>query len=520
MPYGLLSTGYNPKPQSVVRDEMNASLRAVRGNSIDLSDGSLEGQLVGILSEREGLLWDLGQSIVAAADPDAATDAAQDAVCAITGTFRDEARASSVTETLTGVPATVVAAGSQVRTASTQKYFKTVAPATIAALTAWAPTTAYALGDRRTNASRVYQCITAGTSAGSGGPTTTAADNTDNTVHWRYLGEGTGAVDVAMTSVELDAIVALSGDLTSIQTPTGGWQGAINVRDATLGALEQTNESLRVTRESELAQFGTSTADAIRAAILGITGVVSCSVFENTTDVVDGNGQPAHSVQVLVRGGADADIAQVLYSNVAAGIATFGTTTVAVTDSEGVSHNYNFTRPTLLNIYIDISLKYNPASSTKGGYPSNGDALVKTALVNFGNTIQTGGKDVVPSSVGAAAFPVYVNSVQVIGVQGVLDVTDTRVYTDVIATPTNWAPTTAYVATSGARSVVLNQGRAYICITGGTSAGSGGPLGTGTDITDNTVHWYYLGNTITITPFQIAAFDTSRITVRATAGTV
>lgn len=63
---------------------------------------------------------------------------------------------------------------------------------------AWLATTAYALGDRVANASRYYECIAAGTSAGSGGPTTTAADITDGTAHWTYLGEGTGTFTVPL----------------------------------------------------------------------------------------------------------------------------------------------------------------------------------------------------------------------------------------------------------------------------------------------------------------------------------
>jgi len=54
---------------------------------------------------------------------------------------------------------------------------------------AWAPLTAYATGNTRTNAGRVYTCITAGISAASGGPTTTSLDITDGTVHWQYMGE-------------------------------------------------------------------------------------------------------------------------------------------------------------------------------------------------------------------------------------------------------------------------------------------------------------------------------------------
>jgi hypothetical protein len=54
--------------------------------------------------------------------------------------------------------------------------------------TAWASGTAYSVGDQVLNdTNKVYLCRTAGTSAGSGGPTGTNTDITDNTAHWRYI---------------------------------------------------------------------------------------------------------------------------------------------------------------------------------------------------------------------------------------------------------------------------------------------------------------------------------------------
>lgn len=68
----------------------------------------------------------------------------------------------------------------------------TLAALTIAFATgvdAWAASTAYVVGDVVYNGTpqKVYECITAGTSAGSGGPTTEADDITDNTAHWYWM---------------------------------------------------------------------------------------------------------------------------------------------------------------------------------------------------------------------------------------------------------------------------------------------------------------------------------------------
>lgn len=51
-----------------------------------------------------------------------------------------------------------------------------------------------------------------------------------------------------------------------------------------------------------------------------------------------------------------------------------------------------------------------------------------------------------------------------------------------------WAPSTAYVA---GQLVKNDTNKIYVCVTAGTSAGSGGPTGTGTAIADGTAVWNY-----------------------------
>ena len=59
----------------------------------------------------------------------------------------------------------------------------------------------------------------------------------------------------------------------------------------------------------------------------------------------------------------------------------------------------------------------------------------------------------------------------------------------------NWAGSTAYtaIASDGTGSFVANGGHYYACIQSGTSAGSGGPSGTGLAITDGGAKWAHLG---------------------------
>jgi uncharacterized phage protein gp47/JayE len=460
MSFGLTSTGFIPKSIEVERDEMNDRLKARFGESLDLSDGALLGDMVAIFAERLGLLWELGEAVNASQDPNAATGARLDALCALTGTSRHPATYSTAVLTLAGNPATAIPSGSKVSTASTAVQFSTVAGVTLGSLTSWVATTAYAIGARRTNSSRAYEAIVAGTSAASGGPNTTAPSIVDGTVTWKYIGEGSAVADVSATPSNSGPVVAVAYDVANIDTPVAGWLSALNLNDASQGAPLETDEQLRARREDELFAAGASTADAIRASLLEINTVTEAHVFHNTSDVTDVDGVPAHGVEAVVRTvpvsvTADTAIRKVLFNEVAAGNPTYGSVIGTVTDSEGVAQTIKFSRPTELNIYVIVNVIVNQPSNANNSpkFPVDGANQIKLAIVN-GFTGELTGRDVVASLVGSKSF----------SVPGVLDVTTTLI---------SAAPTVVPVAST----------------------------------------------TIPISLRQLAAYDTSRITVNVTNGT-
>lgn len=63
------------------------------------------------------------------------------------------------------------------------------------AIAAWAALTVYTFGQRRTNdGGQVYECITTGQSAASGGPTGTSQDITDGAAHWKWIASSTASI--------------------------------------------------------------------------------------------------------------------------------------------------------------------------------------------------------------------------------------------------------------------------------------------------------------------------------------
>jgi uncharacterized phage protein gp47/JayE len=410
--YGLLSTGFVPKTLEVLRTEVEDDEKSAFGSTLDVSDTSLLGQINGIVCEQFAELWEGLEAVYHSQGSDESTDAALDAVCLLTGTVREAARSSEVVLTLTGDNGTSVPAENQASVDGTGDIFQTLESVTLETLDAWVDNTAYVIGDRVTNVDRCYICITSGTSENGGaGPTSTSDDITDGTAHWRYMGEGDSAADVEAESVETGVVVGNSGTITVIETPVSGWQFVINLEDADLGADIETDESLRIRRELELARAGKSPADAIRADILDVEGVTHATVFYNDTDETDADGVPPHSVEVLVRGGDDQDIWDTLFDSVAAGIRTFGTEEGTTEDSEGTEHPIKFSRPEEIEIYVDVFVTKDPDT-----YPADGDDQIKEAIVTAGDARGTG-LDAVASWVTA----------QVFSVTGVLDVTGVQI---------------------------------------------------------------------------------------------
>lgn len=81
--YGLTSKGFVAKAQQVVISEIESALQAVFGANINLGAESVFGQIFGIFSEREALLWQLGEAIYSSQYPSGAEGTSVDNILAL-----------------------------------------------------------------------------------------------------------------------------------------------------------------------------------------------------------------------------------------------------------------------------------------------------------------------------------------------------------------------------------------------------------------------------------------------------
>jgi uncharacterized phage protein gp47/JayE len=420
--YGILETGLNVPSITAIREEMEERARQKFGRGFPLGDLTFAGHQIGIVSEQLGLLWEIAEVAYSALDPDKSSGDPLRAVGLLTGTFELPPSASVVTLTLTGADSSLIPEGVQVSQSAGVR-FSTVEPVTLVGLDAWVPETGYEVGDRVTNLSRCYQCIADGTSDASGGPNDTDEDEADSDVHWTYLGEGVAAADVIARSLDVGPIIAVARDLTTIETPVGGLESAINLLDATPGRDVMTDRDFRLLRESEITAQGTGPVDAVRSALLSLRdrGVRRVSMLFNNSDTTDSNGLPPHSVEALVTGGDDQLIWQTLWDNVPIGITYVGDEVGTVIDSEGRAQVIKFSRPVEKLIHVKVTL-------TKVTKSYLGDDAVKLAIASWGDTLELG-DEVYAFATGARAATVT----------GVKNVTEVLISVDPVDPPVSAA---------------------------------------------------------------------------------
>lgn len=320
--YGISTEGFKRKRLDQLLEELNAEVKSIFGDNFNVSSESPDGQINGIISESNANLWEIAEESYNAFNPSSATGVTLSNLVQLNGITRLPSTPSRVQLSLTGTPGIVIPINSLVSTSDTSDQFSTELEVTL---------------------------------------------------------DGAGNGSVFASALIVGPILALSGTVTKIDTPITGWASVTNLTDAQVGTNEETDVELRARRERSVARDAQAIIDAIYAGVANVPGVTQTTVLENDTNLTDSNGIPPHSFHVIVVGGVDVEIANVIWLKKPAGILSFGSTTTQILDSQGIPHNISFSRPTTVDIYVEVDLTVFPE------YPSNGDDLIKQAIVDYSN---------------------------------------------------------------------------------------------------------------------------------------
>lgn len=357
---GITSAGFEIKDFDTILTEIEEAQRAEFGADLDVSASSPLGPINAIVAAKLSELWEVLQDTYASQYPNGAYGIPLDQLCQITGVVREDASNSRALCSVTGTPGVVITTNEQIKHNETGSLWYAESDITITSVSS---ATGY------------------------------------------------------FASVDIGAVTALAGSLDIIETPVAGWLAVTNTADATPGNEVETDASLRVRRKRQLARQGSSTVRAVLADVGALESIESVVVFENYTDIVDDDGLPAHSIEVVVEGGDATEIAQAIFDSKPAGVSAYGTTGTNATDSESALKYVAFTRPTSVDIYVAIS------AVTGTGFA--GASYIQGALTGYGADLAAG-DDVILTRLYSPCY-----------IEGVTDVTDIRISTAASPTATS-----------------------------------------------------------------------------------
>ena len=124
---------------------------------------------------------------------------------------------------------------------------------------------------------------------------------------------------------EIGAVETTVGTITNTVTKVLGVVSVNNASGAIqTGQDEETDQELRIRRQQSVSIGSTGYLNGILGDILNLDGVTDGKVYENDTSATDSNGIPAHSIWAIVEGGANSDIANVIYAKKTAGAGMLG----------------------------------------------------------------------------------------------------------------------------------------------------------------------------------------------------
>lgn len=423
---GLTSEGFVTKrlPEIVTEDKARAVTvfqdQLEPGDTVNTDDSSVIGRLVALAAPSEADLWEVAQMVDAAFKPNSATGISLDNMILLSGIpARFENTYTTAQVLLSGDSGTLIAAGNTVSSPTTSEQFSLLndvllspenTSGVVITTILVGDNTTYTISFTRQSATQIISytspvgatkaLILAGLKASidSTYPELVATINTDGnlkivladiflqTSFSTSTNLGVIKVDklgdvVASTAGPLSQPI---GTITQIQTSRLGWDSVTNPLAAVSGRLRETDEELRIRFRNTKFERAGNIVEAVYSALFSLDDVQQVYIDDNNTDVTNANGTPGHSFLVLVDGGTSVEIARAIWDNRGAGVASVGNTSVTITDKFGYQREIKFSRPTPINIYIQLEL------TTDQNFPEDGYDQIREAIINYVDGLSIG----------------------------------------------------------------------------------------------------------------------------------
>ena len=165
----------------------------------------------------------------------------------------------------------------------------------------------------------------------------------DNTLSFKAV--DIGAVEVALNTITVITTPILG--ITAVNNPTA---------PSATGTDEETDAQFRLRRQATVAVPSQNTRAGLVGGLLTVDGVSDAVMIENTDASPDGDGVPGHGIWVIVDGGSDADIADMINRYRPPGCPMAGAEAVTVTQTDGTTIDIKFDYAVEEDLYVQFTL--------------------------------------------------------------------------------------------------------------------------------------------------------------------
>lgn len=206
-----------------------------------------------------------------------------------------------------------------------------------------------------------------------------------------------------VVSVDLGPVECGVNELDTIASSVLGWERVSNNYAVILGRFEESDNAARRRRVDVLGVQNTSQTEAIMAGIMNIDTVRSMSFRENVEDVtktIDGIVMKPHSIYMCIEGGTNDEITRSLWRTKTVGAGYNGNISHVQKDPwSGQDYEIKYDRPKERAMLIRVTVKPSTLNVTQ---------IIPNAIMDFSNgDLETGrgfmiGSDVSPFEISAA----------------------------------------------------------------------------------------------------------------------
>lgn len=181
-------------------------------------------------------------------------------------------------------------------------------------------------------------------------------------------------------------IVLPNKTITEIITSMNGFHSIVNLLEPIYGRLEETDVEFRQSYILKSAIRSSRMIDSITSQLINnVANVESATGYENETNKIDEAGRPPHSIEIVVEGGKEEEIAQVILSKKSGGIQTYGEIEVPVVGEYGDTVYIRFNRPEQVYTWIKVILYGNLKQ-----LPENYIRLVLDSILQYTSNLVAG----------------------------------------------------------------------------------------------------------------------------------